>query len=61
MQIIENAVASIQYTLKNGEGEVLDQSPPGQPMPYLHGAQNIIPGLEVRLEGKSAGDKVEAV
>ena len=61
MQITKDAVASIQYTLKNGDGEVLDQSAPGDAMPYLHGAQNIIPGLESELEGKGAGDKVQAI
>ena len=61
MQITKDAVASIQYSLKNASGELLDQSAPGDPMPYLHGAQNIIPGLESELEGKGAGDKVQAV
>jgi len=56
MKIEANKVASFDYVLKNDAGEVLDSSDDGQPMIYLHGAENIIPGLEVELEGKSVGD-----
>jgi FKBP-type peptidyl-prolyl cis-trans isomerase SlyD len=59
MQIAEGTVVSMDYALKNDEGAVLDQSQPGQPLSYLHGHKNIIPGLESALEGKAAGDKVE--
>jgi FKBP-type peptidyl-prolyl cis-trans isomerase SlyD len=58
MQIIKNAVATIHYTLKNDEGEILDTSEGRDPMPYLHGAGNIIPGLESELEGKAAGESI---
>ncbi len=59
MQIAKNAVVAIDYTLRDTDGEVLDASPEGQPLQYLHGAGNIIPGLEKALEGKSAGDDVD--
>lgn len=59
MQIANNAVVAIDYTLRDTEGEVLDASPEGQPLQYLHGAGNIIPGLEKALEGKVAGDDVD--
>lgn len=59
MQISEKKVASIHYTLKNDAGDVLDTSSGRDPLAYLHGANNIIPGLEKALEGKAAGDKVE--
>lgn len=51
-------VVSIHYTLKGDGGEVLDASTEGEPLAYLHGFGNIIPGLESALEGKTAGDKV---
>ena len=54
--IANNSVASFHYTLTNAEGEVLDKSE-GQPLVYLHGAGNIIPGLEEALVGKAVGDK----
>ncbi|MFA7555638.1 MAG: peptidylprolyl isomerase [Spongiibacteraceae bacterium] len=55
MLIGQNSVVSIHYTLTNDSGDVLDQSQPGEPLVYLHGNQNIIPGLENELTGKVAG------
>ena len=61
MQISENTVVSIHYTLTNNAGETIDSSiQRGEPLAYLHGAGNIIPGLEKALVGKAAGDKVNA-
>ena len=59
MQITANTVVSIDYTLTNARGEVLDSSEGREPLAYLQGHQNIIPGLEAALEGKSAGDQFE--
>lgn len=56
MQIANNKVVSFDYTLTNDTGEVIDSSKGGEPLVYLHGAQNIIPGLEQALEGKVTGD-----
>jgi len=58
MQIADNKVVSIHYTLKNPAGEVIDSSEGNDPLMYLHGASNIIPGLEKELLGKQAGDKL---
>ncbi len=60
-QIAANKVVSIHYTLKDPDGETIDVSDPGEPLVYLHGAGNIVPGLERELEGKAVGDEVEAV
>jgi FKBP-type peptidyl-prolyl cis-trans isomerase SlyD len=56
MQIADNTVASFHYTLTNGAGEVLDSSQGREPLAYLHGAGNIVPGLEKAMTGRSAGD-----
>lgn len=56
MQISSNKVVSIHYTLKNDAGEILDTSAGRAPLAYLHGAGNIVPGLERALEGKTNGD-----
>lgn len=58
MQIEKNKVATIDYTLTNPEGQVLDTSKGGQPLSYLHGVGGIIPGLETALEGKNKGDQL---
>ena len=57
--IAKDTVVQFNYTLTNGEGETLDQSR-GEPLAYLHGHHNIIPGLEAQMEGKKAGDKFKA-
>lgn len=60
MLIKPNAVVAIHYTLTDNEGAVLDSSTGKQPLTYLHGSGNIIPGLERALDGKKAGDKLAA-
>jgi FKBP-type peptidyl-prolyl cis-trans isomerase SlyD len=57
--VSEGKVVSIEYVLTDPEGKELDRSPEGQPLVYLHGARNVVPGLEEALTGKSVGDRVE--
>ena len=60
MTIADNHVVSVHYTLTDDDGETLDTSSGEDPLVYLHGAQNIIPGLEAALAGKSVGDQLQA-
>ena len=57
MQIAPNSVVTLHYTLKDNEGNLIDQSDDGSFL-YLHGAMNIIPGLENALLDKAAGDEL---
>ena len=57
MQIAANCVAYIHYTLTDDGGAVIDSSSGGEPLAYLHGAGNVVPGLEKALEGKQPGEK----
>ncbi|MBL1075910.1 peptidylprolyl isomerase [Nocardia sp. 2] len=59
MQIGTDKVVSIEYTLTDDAEEVVDTSVGEEPLVYLHGAENIVPGLEVALEGKSVGDELK--
>ena len=59
MTVQEKKVVSFHYTLTNGEGEQVESSRESQPMSYLHGAGNIIPGLENAMNGKTAGDEFQ--
>ena len=52
-------VVSMDYTLTDGDGKVLDSSDGTEPLSYLHGAGNIIPGLEKALIGKVADDTMK--
>jgi len=57
MQLTKHKVAIINYTLTDKDENLLDESLDGT-FAYLHGANNIIPGLEKALDGKQVGDKV---
>lgn len=56
MQIVDRCVVAIHYTLTNDRGETLDSSQGGEPLAYLHGMGNLVPGLEKALTGRKAGD-----
>jgi len=58
MLISRNKVVRIDYTLTTDANEVIDSSSGGEPLAYLHGARNIIPGLEAALEGRKAGESL---
>jgi FKBP-type peptidyl-prolyl cis-trans isomerase SlyD len=57
MQIAHQKVVSIHYTLTNVDGDIIDSSEGSEPLSYLHGFGNIIPGLENALTGREAGDR----
>ena len=60
--VADGHVVGIFYTLKNDAGETLDTNREDQaPLAYLHGSQNIVPGLENALSGKTPGDEVQVV
>ncbi len=57
MQIANDKVVTINYTLRNDEKEILDSTQEGD-FAYLHGADNIIAGLEKALDGKTIDDEL---
>jgi FKBP-type peptidyl-prolyl cis-trans isomerase SlyD len=59
MQITKNKVASIHYTLRDDQGTVIDSSEGRDPLHYLHGAGNLIQGMEEGLEGRTKGEKLQ--
>ena len=61
MKIVSGSVVGIDYSLHLGDGRVVDASGPGDPLTYLHGEGQIVPGLESALEGLSAGDRKQVV
>ena len=61
MKIAKNSAVAINYKLTNVDGEVLDTSEGREPLNYLHGHGNLIPGLENELLDKAVGDKFQAV
>ncbi len=61
MKIANGHVVGIDYSLHLGDGKVVDASAPGDPLTYLHGEGQIVPGLETALEGLSVGDSKQVV
>lgn len=59
VDIQNDAVVSIRYTLKDLEGNVLDTNVEGDPLNYLQGHGNIVIGLEEALQGKQSGDNID--
>jgi FKBP-type peptidyl-prolyl cis-trans isomerase SlyD len=59
MNVGKDTVVTIDYTLTNPAGEVIDTSNGREPLAYIHGAHHIIPGLEMALFGKTAGDQLD--
>jgi FKBP-type peptidyl-prolyl cis-trans isomerase SlyD len=60
MRIANGTVVEIDYTLHLGDGQVVDQSE-GEPLAYIHGEGQIVPGLEQALAGADVGDKRQVV
>ena len=61
MVVAKDKVVAIDYTLKDNDGHILDQSDDGQPLSYLHGAGMIVTGLESALEGKVTDDELQVI
>jgi FKBP-type peptidyl-prolyl cis-trans isomerase SlyD len=57
--ITKDAVVGIDYRLTVADGTEVDSTAERGPMEYLHGHQNIIPGLEKQLEGHEVGDALD--
>ena len=61
MKVADKCVVSLDYSLHLGDGEVVDTSSGGEPLTYLHGSGQIIPGLEKALAGLDVGEAKQLV
>jgi FKBP-type peptidyl-prolyl cis-trans isomerase SlyD len=59
MSISQDQVVSIHYTLRDDAGYIIDRSAEGEPLAYLHGHGQLIPGLERELTGRNPGDRLQ--
>ena len=58
MNIEKDCVVTADFRLFDGDGELVDSSETGGPLTYLHGAEELLPGLEVALAGHAIGDNL---
>lgn len=56
MQIGPDTFVTLSYTLYDEDGDVIDSTDEDEPLSYMHGYGQIVPGLERGLEGRSKGD-----
>lgn len=61
LTVAKDLVVQFDYHLTDDDGATIDKSQPGQPMAYLHGHRNIVPGLEKELVGLGIGDEKKVV
>jgi len=59
MTVKKDKVVEMHYTLKNDVGDVIDSSKGQEPMPFIQGRGNIVPGLESALEGMKIGESCD--
>jgi FKBP-type peptidyl-prolyl cis-trans isomerase SlyD len=59
VEITADRVVTIHYTLKDDSGTVIDSSAGGEPLAYIQGHGNLVPGLEKALEGKQDGQTLD--
>jgi FKBP-type peptidyl-prolyl cis-trans isomerase SlyD len=57
MQVENDTVVTIRYIMNDDKGEVKEDMMNISPVQYVHGNGNILPFLELQVEGLSAGDK----
>ena len=58
--VTNGQVVSMEYTLRV-DGKVVDSSEGAEPLQYLHGAANIVPGLEREIEGMALGESKKVI
>ena len=61
MKIAKGSVVALDYRLHLGDGVTVDASEGGEPLQYIHGEGQIVPGLETALEGLEAGSTRQVV
>jgi FKBP-type peptidyl-prolyl cis-trans isomerase SlyD len=59
LKITKDTVVLIEYTIRNEDGRIVDTSVGRGPLEYLHGYQQIVPGVERAVEGLAPGSSVD--
>jgi FKBP-type peptidyl-prolyl cis-trans isomerase SlyD len=57
LAIAPDRVVTLSYVLFDEHGEAVDQVNQAEPLTYVHGYAQIVPGLERQIEGLKAGER----
>jgi FKBP-type peptidyl-prolyl cis-trans isomerase SlyD len=58
MKISNHKAVTVQYTLTDDSGAIVDTSKGREPLSYIHGTGGLLPGFEAALDGKAQADVV---
>lgn len=61
MKIAKDRVVCIDYTIRLANGQTVETSIGNEPLTYLHGRRQIVPGVEHAVEGLEVGATLEVV
>ena len=61
MRISKDRVVCMDYTIRLANGQVVESSVGQEPLTYLHGRRQIVPGVEKAIEGLESGALLEIV
>ncbi|TVP59167.1 MAG: peptidylprolyl isomerase [Halomonadaceae bacterium] len=59
MIVTEARVYTIAYRLKNREGDIIDSSDGAEPLHFVSGAGQVVPGIEKAVAGREVGACLE--
>jgi FKBP-type peptidyl-prolyl cis-trans isomerase SlyD len=61
VKIVKDRIVCMDYTIRLGSGQVVESSVGQEPLTYLHGRRQIVPGVEKAVEGLESGALLEIV
>jgi len=61
VRVLRDRVVSIDYVIQLGSGKVVESSNDDGALTYLHGREQIVPGVERAIEGAASGDVMQLV
>ncbi len=59
MRVHKDSMVAIEYTICNAAGQILDSTMGRKPFVYVHGHQQIVPGIEAALDGRNPGARID--
>ena len=58
MQVTKDKVVTLEYTMTDDEGDVVDTTDNGEPLSFIQGRASLLPAIEAAIEGKEVGHRL---